>query len=96
MMQSVLHLMRVKQRTVAPERLVKLAQVFSPVVRIMGADFALHFRQRMQLGGAAAVSKICGRCHIQLLATNFQLPLVRRRHPLGVHLDFGFTDSLCS
>ena len=59
--QSFLHLLGIEQRIVAAKCLVEFAKIFSAVVRILGADFALHSRQRVQLRCAAAGSEIGGR-----------------------------------
>jgi hypothetical protein len=67
-MQRALNLMRIKNGIVAAIGLVELAQIFSAVMRILGADFALHSFERMQLACAAAGSEIRGRGHDQLLA----------------------------
>ncbi len=57
-MQSILNLLGIEQRIVAAECLVELAKIFSAAVRILGANFALHSRQRVPLRCAAAGSKI--------------------------------------
>ena len=41
-MQRGLNLGRVEQRVVGAKGLVELAKIFAAVVRIVGADFALH------------------------------------------------------
>src|ERR1700685_1379785 len=43
--QSLLNLMRVEQRFVAAKCLVEFAKILAAVVRILGADFALHSGQ---------------------------------------------------
>src|ERR1700680_297224 len=73
-MQSILNLLRVQQRSVAAEGLTVLAQILTPAVRILGADFALYSGQRMELSGAAPGSQIGRGCHKrQLLASGFWL-----------------------
>ena len=58
--QCVLNLLRVENRFVTSKGSVELTQIFSAVVRILGANFALHTRERVQLGGAATRSEIGG------------------------------------
>jgi flavin prenyltransferase len=82
---GVVKLFGVEQRFVAVEGFGEFAKIFATVMRILSADFALHSRQRVQLGGAAAGSEICGRCHF-----------CYRLSVLPDRLDFWFRDSLCS
>src|SRR5579862_10001886 len=58
-MKRVLQLPGIKQRIVVTKRLAELAQIFAPAVRILGADFALHSGQRVELPSAATRSQIC-------------------------------------
>ncbi len=51
---GILNLLGIKQRIVAAKGLIELAKIFSPAMRILGADLALHSRQRVQLRCAAA------------------------------------------
>ncbi len=53
-------LLGIENRIVVAECLVELAKISATVVRILGADFALHSRQRVQLGCTAAGSQIGG------------------------------------
>src|SRR5580765_8241803 len=55
---SGLNLLGIEHRLVVTIRFVKFAQVFAAVVRILGANLALHSRQGVQLRGAAAGSKL--------------------------------------
>jgi hypothetical protein len=58
--QHALNLLGIEQRIVAAKCPVELTQIFSAVMRILSANFALHSRQRVQLGRAAAGSEIGG------------------------------------
>src|SRR5580765_7520638 len=60
---SGLNLLGIEYRLVVTICFVEFTQVFAAVVRILGADFALHSRQRVQLRGAAAGSKISDAGH---------------------------------
>jgi hypothetical protein len=68
--QSGLNLFGVQQRVVVAKSLIKLAEIFTAAMRILGADFALHSGQRVPFGGAAAVSEIRGRGHQLLVASS--------------------------
>ncbi len=57
---SVVNLLGIENGVVAAKNLVEFAKIFAAVVGILGADFALHSRQRVQLGCAAAGSEIGG------------------------------------
>ena len=58
--QRVLNLAGVEQEFVAAICLIEFAKIFAAAVRILSTDFTLHSRQRVQLGSAAAGSKIGG------------------------------------
>ena len=61
--QRVVQLSGIENGFVAAKSLVEFAKIFAAVMRILRADFALDSRQRVKLRGAAARSKIGGRCH---------------------------------
>jgi hypothetical protein len=63
---GALNLLGVEKRIIGAKSLVELAKIFAAAVRILGAYFALHSRQRVQLHCAAAGSKIRCRCHDQI------------------------------
>ena len=57
---GVVNLLGIENGIVVAKSLVEFAKIFAAVVGILGANFALHSRQRVQLGCAAAGSEIGG------------------------------------
>src|SRR5580704_17276461 len=84
--QDIQSLFRIEDRIIAAESLVELAKIFAAAVRILGADFAFHSGQRVELRCAAAESQIDRGCHSQFSVLSSQLAL----------LDFRGSASLCS
>src|SRR5580692_9569545 len=91
--ESGLKLLRIEERIVVAEGLAELTKVFAAAVRILGADFALHSGQGVELPGAAAGSQIERGCHIQFSVLSSQFSAVSSQLPL---LDFCRLASLCS
>src|SRR5208283_80786 len=82
-LQGVLNLLGIEKTIVAAEGFGELAKIFAVAVRILGADFALHPCQRVELCRAAAGSQIYGRRH----KSSFQLPASKL--PAFLSLDSG-------